>query len=62
MEKKQAWTIVYWLIALMLLVTLQDVWQSATQVEVVPYSEFEKAIEEGRIAEVTVSDRASPDS
>ncbi len=57
MEKKQTWTVVYWVIALMLLVTLQDVWESATQVEVVPYSEFEKAIEEGRIAKVTISDQ-----
>jgi cell division protease FtsH len=57
MEKKQTWTVVYRVIALMLLVTLQDVWQSATQVEVVPYSEFEKAIEEGRIAKVTISDQ-----
>ena len=56
MEKKQTWNIVYWAIALMLLVTLQDVWQSTTQVEVVPYSEFEKALEEGRIAKVTISD------
>ncbi|WP_137918462.1 ATP-dependent zinc metalloprotease FtsH [Hydrogenophaga sp. 2FB] len=56
MEKKQTWTIVYWVIALMLLVTLQDLWQSATQVEAVPYSEFEKALEEGRIAKVTISD------
>jgi cell division protease FtsH len=57
MEKKQTWTIVYWVIALMLLVTLQDLWQSATQVEAVPYSEFEKALEEGRIAKVTISDQ-----
>ena len=56
MEKKQTWTIVYWVVALMLLVTLQDLWQSATQVEAVPYSEFEKALEEGRIAKVTISD------
>lgn len=56
MEKKQTWNIVYWAIALMLLVSLQDVWQSATQVEVLPYSEFEKALEEGRIAKVTISD------
>jgi cell division protease FtsH len=57
MEKKQTWTIVYWLIALMLLVSLQDLWQSASQVEAVPYSEFEKALQEGRIAEVTISDQ-----
>jgi len=56
MDKKQAWNIVYWAIALLLLVSLQDVWQSASQVEVLPYSEFEKALEEGRIAKVTISD------
>ncbi|MCC6250547.1 MAG: ATP-dependent zinc metalloprotease FtsH [Rubrivivax sp.] len=57
MERRQTWTIVYWLIALMLLVSLQDVWQSAAQVEAVPYSEFEKALQEGRIAQVTISDQ-----
>ena len=40
MDKKQIWNIVYWGIALMLLFSLQDVWQSATQVAPVPYSEF----------------------
>lgn len=57
MEKKHTWTAVYWLAALMLLVSLQDVWKSATQVEAVPYSEFEKALEQGRIAKVTISDQ-----
>ena len=57
MEQKQTWNVVYWAIALMLLVTLQDAWQSATQVEPVPYSEFEKALEEGRISKVTIADQ-----
>ena len=57
MDKKQTWNIVYWGIALMLLFSLQDVWQSATQVAPVPYSEFEKALADGRIADVTMSDR-----
>ena len=57
MDKKQIWNIVYWGIALMLLFSLQDVWQSATQVAPVPYSEFEKALADGRIADVTISDR-----
>ena len=57
MDKKQIWNIVYWGIALMLLFSLQDVWQSASQVAPVPYSEFEKALAEGRIADVTISDR-----
>ncbi|MFZ2650258.1 MAG: ATP-dependent zinc metalloprotease FtsH [Burkholderiaceae bacterium] len=57
MDKKQTWNVVYWAIALMMLVLLQDAWQGATQVEPVPYSEFEKALAEGRIADVTISDR-----
>lgn len=57
MDKKQTWNIGYWLIAVMLLLWLQTLWQSASQTEPVPYSEFEKALAEGRIDEVTVSDR-----
>jgi len=57
MDKKQTWNIGYWAIALMLMLLLQDAWQSASQVEPVPYSEFEKALADGRIADVTISDR-----
>ncbi|MDP1535977.1 MAG: ATP-dependent zinc metalloprotease FtsH [Burkholderiales bacterium] len=57
MDKKQTWNIVYWAMAFMMLLLLQDAWQSATQVEPVPYSEFEKALAEDRIADVTISDR-----
>lgn len=57
MANKQTWTVVYWFIALMLLVTFQDLWHSTTQVEAVPYSEFEKALEDGRVAQVTISDQ-----
>ncbi|EPB5307043.1 ATP-dependent metallopeptidase FtsH/Yme1/Tma family protein, partial [Escherichia coli] len=48
--------------------SLQSYWQTAKTVEPVPYSEFEKALAEGREAEVLVSDRTvtgrlkSPDS
>jgi cell division protease FtsH len=35
---------------------LQQWWQQAQTVEVVPYSEFEKLLSEGKIAEVVVSD------
>ena len=57
MDKKQTWNLGYWLFALLLLLLLQSVWQNANQIEVVSYSEFEKALAEGRIAEVTVADR-----
>ncbi|KZP44318.1 cell division protein FtsH [Escherichia coli] len=56
------------MVALLLLLSLQSYWQTAKTVEPVPYSEFEKALAEGRVAEVLVSDRTvtgrlkSPDS
>ncbi|WPC65305.1 ATP-dependent zinc metalloprotease FtsH [Rhodoferax ferrireducens] len=57
MDKKNTWNVGYWLIALMLLLLLQNFWQSASQVQTVPYSEFEKALTEERIADVTISER-----
>ena len=68
MEKKNQWNTSYWIVALLLLLSLQSYWQTAKTVEPVPYSEFEKALAEGRVAEVLVSDRTvtgrlkSPDS
>jgi len=56
MEQKTQWNLAYWLIALLLLLTLQDWWQTARTVEPVPYSAFEAALKEGRVAEVLVSD------
>ncbi|MDO8251777.1 MAG: ATP-dependent zinc metalloprotease FtsH [Rhodoferax sp.] len=56
MDKKQTWNLGYWVIALVLLLLLQNIWQNASQSQVVPYSEFEKALNEGRIADVTVAD------
>ncbi|WP_241165330.1 ATP-dependent metallopeptidase FtsH/Yme1/Tma family protein [Escherichia coli] len=66
--KKNQWNTGYWIVALLLLLSLQSYWQTAKTVELVPYSEFEKALAEGRVAEVLVSDRTvtgrlkSPDS
>ncbi|HDL8251183.1 TPA: ATP-dependent zinc metalloprotease FtsH [Yersinia enterocolitica] len=68
MEKKNQWNTGYWIVALLLLLSLQSYWQTAKTVEPVPYSEFEKVLAEGRVAEVLVSDRTvtgrlkSPDS
>lgn len=68
MEKKNQWNTGYWIVALLLLLSLQSYWQTAKTVEPVPYSEFEKALAEGRVAEVLVSDHTvtgrlkSPDS
>ncbi|MGV0960633.1 MAG: ATP-dependent zinc metalloprotease FtsH [Limnohabitans sp.] len=57
MAKKQVLNTLYWALALMLVFWLQGLWQGAMQTEPVPYSEFEQALENGRIEKVTVSDR-----
>jgi len=68
MEQKTQWNLVYWILAALLLFILQDWWQTARTVEPVPYSEFEQALAEGRVAEVLIADKTitgklkSPDS
>lgn len=57
MDTRQQWNLGYWLFALMMVLMLQGWWQSLRVVEQVPFNEFEKALAEGRIAEVLVSDR-----
>ena len=57
MDKQQSWNVGYWIAALALLVVLQSWWQGASRLEAVPYSEFEKALAEGRVAEVVVTDQ-----
>jgi cell division protease FtsH len=57
-DKRQSWNLGYWLVALLLLAFVQSLWQGAQQFESVPYSAFEKALAEGRVAEVVVSDRS----
>ena len=58
MDERQGWHVGYWIIALSLLMLAQSYWQGASLIEVVPYSVFEQALSEGRIAEVTVTDRS----
>src|SRR5437868_14026548 len=55
METKAQWHVGYWLVALMLIMAFQYFWGAAT-VEPLPYSDFEKYLAEGRIAEVVVSE------
>lgn len=56
-DKKQTWNLGYWVIVLLLLFVLQNIWQDAGHAQFVPYSEFEKALGEGRIADIQVGDR-----
>ncbi len=57
MDKQKTWNTGYWLVALMLLLILQSLWQTASTVQPVPYSEFEQALLEGRVAEVLVGEK-----
>jgi cell division protease FtsH len=57
MEKRTQFNIGYLLFALLAMFILQQWWQQAQTVEVVPYSEFEKLLAENKIAEVVVSDQ-----
>jgi len=56
-QQKQNLNVVYWLVAIVMLLLFQSQWQAAATVEPVPYSEFERALAEGRVAEVVIGDR-----
>jgi len=51
------WHVSYWLIALLAVLVLQDLWQAGRTVEPVPYSAFEQALADGRVAEVVIGER-----
>jgi cell division protease FtsH len=57
MDKKKIFNAIYWILAISLIMWLQTVSQVKMQTESVPYSEFEQALADGRIQNVTVSDR-----
>ncbi|MEO1766617.1 ATP-dependent zinc metalloprotease FtsH [Thiobacter aerophilum] len=57
MEQKTQWNLIYWIVAITLLLMLQNWWQTARTVELVPYSEFEQALKEGRVEEVFITDK-----
>jgi cell division protease FtsH len=57
MERKTQFNVGYLLFAVLAMIALQQWWQTAQTIEVVPYSEFEKLLAEKKIAEVAVSDQ-----
>ncbi|HSA71777.1 MAG TPA: ATP-dependent zinc metalloprotease FtsH [Burkholderiales bacterium] len=57
MEKRTQFNLGYLLFALVAIFMLQQWWQQAQTIEVVPYSEFEKLLAADKIAEVVVSDQ-----
>ena len=57
MERKTQINIVYAVAAVIGVLLLQSLWQQNQQVEVVPYSEFQQFLSEGKIAEVVVTEK-----
>jgi cell division protease FtsH len=57
-DRKQTWNAAYWILAALALVWAQELFRGAMQIEPVPYSEFEHALAEGRISEVTITERS----
>jgi cell division protease FtsH len=57
MERRTQFNIGYLLFALLAIFILQQWWQQAQTIEVVPYSEFEKLLAEDKIDEVVVSEQ-----
>jgi len=57
MEKQTRFNIAYVVFAMLAVLALQNAWQRALTIEVVPYSEFEKLLQERKITEVTVGER-----
>ena len=57
MNKKTQFNVGYWIAAFSLLMAFQYLFTMATQVAQIPYSQFETYLNQGKIAEVAVSDR-----
>jgi cell division protease FtsH len=55
-DTQTRWHVGYWIVALLALLALQNLWRAERAVETVSYSEFEKALEDGRLSEVVVGD------
>jgi cell division protease FtsH len=57
MERQTRFNIGYLLFAVLAILALQQWWQRAQTIEVLPYSEFEKLLAEHKIDEVVISDQ-----
>ncbi|MEZ5670667.1 MAG: ATP-dependent zinc metalloprotease FtsH [Alphaproteobacteria bacterium] len=55
-DKKTHVNFWYFVAALGLILVLQQCWQASQQVETIPYSEFQRLLREGQIAEIAIAD------
>jgi len=56
LDAKLQWNVGYWLLALLALAFVQNLWQTSPTVDAVRYSAFEQALADGKMAEVVVND------
>jgi len=57
MEKRTRFNLLYLAFALIAATLVQSWWQQAQTVEIIPYSDFESLLAEGRFSEIAVGDR-----
>jgi cell division protease FtsH len=57
MDKRTRFSLLYLMLAIGVAALLQSWWREAQTVDVIPYSDFEDLLAEGRFSEVTVGDR-----
>ena len=55
-DQKTQWHVGYWILALLAILAIQDLWRAERTIEPVSYSEFEQALADGRLTEVVVGD------
>ncbi len=56
MEKKTQFSITYFAMALLAVVLLHDLWAGARSTAPIPYSQFQSLVEEGKVADIAISD------
>ncbi|MBL8438543.1 MAG: ATP-dependent zinc metalloprotease FtsH [Zoogloeaceae bacterium] len=56
MEKKTQFSLWYFIFAMFAVFTLHDLWVQTRTVEPLPYSEFQRYLEAGKVAEIAVTD------
>ncbi|MCP5152822.1 MAG: ATP-dependent metallopeptidase FtsH/Yme1/Tma family protein [Ectothiorhodospiraceae bacterium] len=56
MEKKTQINLWYIVLAMLAILLLQDLWVQSREIEVIPYSEFQHALKDGKIAQIVVTE------
>ncbi len=57
MEKRTQISVWYFVLAVLAVLWLRELWVESRQVEPLPYSEFQRLLKEGQIKEITISDK-----